>query len=279
MREIRRRTLADILRIKQVRKYIKEAKRVDGRNFLDYREIEIKTGVVKKAYGSAYVKLGDTMAIAGIHFELGAPFPDTPDEGILITEGEVLPTASFYVEPGPPTEEEIELSRVIDRGIRESNMIDLSKLVIIPGERVLKLFIDFNILNDDGNLIDAAALAAVAALLTTKYPNPELLTDVEKSINLKEIETIPLPINDIPITVTTAVLNGKYLVDPSLPEEIAADAILSITHTKNDEICAMQLLDGELDYNQLFDILEIALEKSKELRSMLLKIIKGGDEQ
>ncbi len=274
MREVRRRTLADILRIKQVHKYIKENKRIDGRDFLKFRRIEIKTNVVKKAYGSAYVKIGDTIAIAGIHFDIGTPFSDSPNEGILITEGEVLPTASFYVEPGPPTEEEIELSRVVDRGIRESEMIDLSKLVIIPGEKVLKLFIDFNILNDDGNLIDAAALAAVAALLTTKYPNPEAIIKVEGSIDLKEVERIPLPIKDIPVTVTTAVLNGKYLVDPSLPEEVAADAILTVTHTKNDEICAMQLLDGELDYNQLFDILEIALEKSKEIRGLLLKEIK-----
>ena len=98
-----------------------------------------------------------------------------------------------------------------------------------------------------------------------------------EEIELKNVERIPLPIRDIPITVTTAVLNGKYLIDPSLPEEAAADAILSITHTKNDEICAMQLLSGELDYNQLFDILELSLEKSKEIRNMLLNVIKGGD--
>jgi|Deesub1362B_J571_1020462.scaffolds.fasta_scaffold00004_156 exosome complex component RRP42 len=277
MRDLRKRTLSDILRIKQVSKFIRENKRMDGRKLDEYRDIEIKTGVVKKAYGSAYVSLGDTIVIAGIHFETGTPFSDTPDQGILITEGEFLPTASFYAEPGPPTEEEIELSRVVDRGIRESEMIDLSKLVITPGEKVLKLFIDFNILNDDGNLVDAAMLAAVSALLTTKYPNPEKVAELENDrAELKDVERIPLPIRDIPMTVTIGIINNRYIVDPTLPEEIAADALLSVTHTKNDEICAMQLLRGELDYNQLFEILNIVLEKNKELRELVLSKVGGG---
>jgi exosome complex component RRP42 len=272
MRELRKRTLSDILRIKQVAKFIRENKRMDGRKFDEFRNIEIRTGVVKKAYGSAYVALGDTIVIAGIHFETGTPFADTPDQGILITEGEFLPTASFYAEPGPPTEEEIELSRVVDRGIRESEMIDLTKLVISPGEKVLKLFIDFNILNDDGNLVDAAMLAAVSALLTTEYPDPEKVAELENDRSeLKEVERIPLPVRDIPISVTVGVINNKYIVDPTLPEEISAEALISVTHTKNDEICAIQLLSGELDYNQLFDILNIILEKNRELRELVLR--------
>jgi len=273
MRGFKRGTLIDILRVKEVKKLIHDNRRVGDRDFLDFRDITIKTNVVKKAYGSAYVSIGDTIAIAGVHFDIGTPFADSPDKGILISEGEVLPTASFYVEPGPPTEEEIELSRIIDRGIRGSGMIDLSKMVIVPGEKVLKVFIDFNILNDDGNLVDAASLAAVAALLTSNYPDPDKLLNVESAEELSTVDRIPLPIEDIPITITTAVIDGKYLVDPSLPEEVAADAILSITHTKNDEICAMQLLNGELDYNQLFDILDIALEKSREIRNYVLSHI------
>lgn len=273
IRGLKRGTLIDILRVKEVKKLIRDNRRVGNRGFLDFRDITVKTDVVKKAYGSAYVAIGDTVAIAGIHFDIGTPFVDSPNMGILISEGETLPTASFYVEPGPPTEEEIELSRIVDRGIRGSGMIDLSKMVIVPGEKVLKIFIDFNILSDDGNLVDAASLAAVAALLTTKYPDPDKLLNVNSAEDLYNIERVPLPIKDIPITVTTAVINDKYLVDPNLPEEVAADAMLSITHTKNDEICAMQLLNGELDYNQLFEILEITLEKSKELREFLLSQI------
>lgn len=276
MRNLKRGTLTDLLRIKEVKRMIRENKRIGDRSYLEYRNITIKTGVVKKAYGSAYVSLGDTIVIAGVHFDVGIPFSDTPNEGILITEGELLPTASFYAEPGPPTEEEIELSRVVDRGIRESGMLDLSKLVIVPGEKVLKLFIDFNILNDDGNLVDAASLAAVAALLTTKYPDPDKILSMGELEPLWDLDRIPLPINDIPITVTTAVIDNKYLVDPNLPEEVAADALLSITHTKKEEICSMQLLDGELDYNQLFEILDIALNKSKELRDFLLANIDEG---
>jgi exosome complex component RRP42 len=157
----------------------------------------------------------------------------------------------------------------VDRGIRRSEMVDMSKLVITPGEKVLKMFVDFNILNDDGNLIDAASLAVTAALLTTKYPDPKAIAE-NPDVDIKEVERIPLPIQDVPVTVTTAVVDGKYLVDPCLPEESAAEALLSITHTRKDEICSMQLLSGELDYNQLFDILNISLDKSREIRELLL---------
>jgi len=41
--------------------------------------------------------------------------------------------SSPYAEPGPPSEEAIELARVVDRGIRESEMVDLGKLPSYPG--------------------------------------------------------------------------------------------------------------------------------------------------
>lgn len=70
-------------------------------------------------------------------------------------------------EAGPPNEQSIEIARVVDRGgIRESRMVDLEKLVIEPGKKVWIIFIDINVLDYDGNLIDASSLGAVAALRT-----------------------------------------------------------------------------------------------------------------
>ena len=72
----------------------------------------------------------------------------------------------------PPTPESIEFARVVDRGIRAGNCVDLESLVI-DEETVWTIFVDLYVLNYAGNLFDAGTLAAMAALLTTKVPKYE----------------------------------------------------------------------------------------------------------
>ena len=84
-------------------------KREDGRALDEYRDISIETNVISKAEGSARVKLGGTQVIVGIKPQLGSPFPDTPDLGVLMTNCEMLPMADPTFEPGPPSDDSIEL--------------------------------------------------------------------------------------------------------------------------------------------------------------------------
>jgi len=102
---LKKNTLHEMLMANNVLKLAKENRRIDDRGFLEYRPIIIEPDIIKKPDASARVLLGDTFIIVGINFEIGTPFSDTPDKGILITEGEVLPTASFGAEAGPPKEE------------------------------------------------------------------------------------------------------------------------------------------------------------------------------
>ncbi len=148
----------------RVRRLAMRGFRVYRRKPLEYRPIRIETDVGSHADGSAYVELGRTKVVAGVKFEVGQPYPDTPDKGALITDAELLPLASPTFEPGPPDENAIELARVVDRSIRESNAIDLSSLVIREGELVYLVFVDLRVLDADGNLFDASSLAAVSAL-------------------------------------------------------------------------------------------------------------------
>src|ERR671930_2658000 len=149
---------------------LSRGKRLDGRGFDDQRPILIETDVIKKANGSARVKLGDSEVIAGVKVETGEPFEGLENKGALIVSAEVLPTASPYIEPGPPDEETVELARVVDRGIRESEMLDLDKLVLVPGKTVYTVFVDCSIINADGNLFDATSYAVVSALASSKMP-------------------------------------------------------------------------------------------------------------
>ncbi|MFW9929929.1 MAG: hypothetical protein ACFFD1_11100, partial [Candidatus Thorarchaeota archaeon] len=116
--------VASIIESKHTEMLLGKSQRLDKRDLLDYRNIKIQTNILKKAEGSAKVKLGKTLIYAGVKAELGTPFSDTPNEGVLIVNIELSPIASPYFESGPPTKESIELARVVDRTIRESKVID-----------------------------------------------------------------------------------------------------------------------------------------------------------
>src|SRR3989442_13273839 len=115
---------------------VTKGKRIDERGLESYRPIQIQVGLIKKANGSAQVYLGKSKVLCGIKIETGEPFPDTPDEGVLTVNAELAPIASQSFEMGPPSEAAIELSRVVDRGIRESKAVDLKSLVLQKGKKV-----------------------------------------------------------------------------------------------------------------------------------------------
>lgn len=267
-------TLAEIVNIEQAKNLLRKNLRKGDRDLLSYRDIIIETGTVEKAFGSATVRLGDTVVVAGVNFELGTPFLDTPNKAILLVEGEILPTASFEAEAGPPDEHEIEISRVVDRGLRESGMINFEKYVIVPGETVLKMFVDFNIINDDGNIIDAANIAAVSALATAEVPDIEYIKDHLEEVNNINIKGIPrkkFEIEELPIATTVGFFEDKMIVDPDAAEEEIADTLITFTHISTGEICSVQLLKGGLSYDEVFKALDIAYQKNLELREILKK--------
>src|SRR5215218_7017379 len=169
---------------------ITNGKRLDGRNLEDTRDLQIEVDIIKKADGSAKVKLGNSEVITGIKVETGEPFEGLENKGALIISAEVLPTASPSIEPGPPDEETIELARVVDRGIRESEMLDLEKLVLVPGKIVYTVFVDCSVLNTDGNLLDATSYAVVSALLSCKLPVFEIQDG--KVVDTGKIQDPPL---------------------------------------------------------------------------------------
>lgn len=251
---------------KQIAQLISKGKRLDGRDLYEYRDIKIEQGIIEKAEGSAKVLLGKTEVMVGVKIEVGQPFLDTPNDGVLTVNAELVPLASPTFEPGPPDENSIELARVVDRGIRESKAVDLPKLCIEPGKKVFVLFVDIYVLNHDGNLIDASALAALAALKNTKIFNYEVQ---DGEIKIKPGYT-PLQLQAHPIAITFAKINDKLVVDPWLEEEQVMDARLTITTDDQGRICAVQKGgSGFFTTKQIMEAAQIAVEKAKEIRKKL----------
>ncbi len=251
---------------KQIAQLIASEKRGDGRGMKDYREMKIEQGLIEKAEGSARVLLGKTEVVVGVKVETGEPFPDTPNDGVMTVNAELTPIASPDFEAGPPDEDSIELARIVDRGIRESKAINTEKLVIEAGKKVFVVFIDLWVLNHDGNLIDASALAAMSALVNTKMANYEI-KDGELKIKPGYEQ---LPIRKHPITITTAKIGDKLLVDPNAEEEQVMDARISFAIDDDGNICAIQKGgSGYFEPQQIIEAAKIAKEKAKELRKKL----------
>ncbi|MGE5556620.1 MAG: exosome complex protein Rrp42 [Methanocella sp.] len=259
-------SLVTKVKVKQIEALLEKGTRMDGRGLLDTREIKIEQGLIEKAEGSARVLLGKTEVLVGVKVETGEPFPDTPKEGVMTVNAELVPLASPHFEPGPPDENSIELARVVDRGIRESHAVDTEKLCIEEGKKVFVVFVDVYVLNHDGNLIDASAIAAMAALMNTKMPNYEIK---DGELKIKQGYT-PLPMKSHPVTVTIGKINGKLVVDPALEEESVMDSRITFASNEDGNICAIQKgLSGFFSPQQILDASKIALDKAVELRKKL----------
>ncbi|MHB8584936.1 MAG: exosome complex protein Rrp42 [Thermoplasmatota archaeon] len=245
-----------------IHQLVRDGKRFDGRGFDDYRPVRIQTGLIQQAEGSARVHLGSTDVVAGVKLAIGVPYPDSPDVGTLTTSAELVPMASPTFETGPPRPESIELARVVDRGIRESKMIDFKQLCITPTEKVWVCYLDMHVVDYDGNLFDACSLAGVSALMTAKVPYSKQHLGEDK----------PMPIKTIPIMTTAMKIGSGIVFDPSLIEDQVGGPRLSVSTDEDGQIRAMQKgLNGSLTKSDVLEIVRRGRTLAASLRETVYK--------
>lgn len=268
---IKKNYVVEAIRKAQMAQLLAEGKRMDERAMDQPRKLTIETGLIQKANGSAKVTLGNTQVIAGVKIATGTPFPDTPDKGLLVVNAEILPLSSPYAEAGPPSEDAIELARVVDRGIRESEMVDLTKLCLIPGKSVVTIFVDCNVMNVDGNLFDATSYAVVSALRTSKMK--KYVVKDEKAEATEEM--IPVPVERTPVSVTMARIGEKMVVDPNTEEEASMDMRITITTDDDGNICASQKGEAStISPSQVLEAADMSIRVGKEVRSQIIEASK-----
>ena len=263
--------VVETIRRAQMVELLANGKRMDERALDQPRPLKIETGLIQKANGSARVTLGNTQVIAGVKIATGVPFPDTPDKGLLVVNAEILPMASPYAEPGPPSEEAIELARVVDRGIRESEMVDLTRLCLVPGKSVVTVFVDCNVMNVDGNLFDATSYAVVAALRTSKMKKYVVKDEKAEATE----DWVPLPVERTPISVTLARIGDRLVVDPNAEEEASMDMRITITTDDDGNICASQKGEAStISPTQVLDAADTSIRVGKMLREQMAEATK-----
>ena len=245
--------------------------RLDGRRVSDWRDVVVFLNRSEKSSRSE-VSLGDTRCVCSVRGDIVAPYPDRPSEGILQFNAAMSPAAEAV---GYTSHE---VTRLLERSIRESDAIDTESLCIVSGERVWLITCDVCVLDCDGNVTDGCMLAALAALRAFRRPEvsialaPEVTTAgsgsgggsgaVKVTLHSSdEREPLPLALHHTPLAVTFGVLAAndstaaspggfsggagastcKLVADCTASEEAALNGSLVCCVNGHEELCAVHL--------------------------------------
>ncbi|XP_043917467.1 exosome complex component RRP45 [Protopterus annectens] len=254
---------------------IAEKKRLDGRQTYDYRNIKISFGT---DYGCCIVEVGQTRVLGQVSCELALPKMNRPTEGVVHFNLELSPMASPVFEAGRNSELCVKLNQLLERCFRNSKCIDTESLCVVSGEKVWHIRVDIHLLNHDGDIIDAASIAAIAALSHFRRPDASVQGDEVTVYSLEERDPIPLCIHHMPICVSFAFFQqGKYLlVDPTEREERVKDGLLVVAMNKHREICIIQSSGGIMLFkDQVLKCCRIASVKVAEITELIQKALEN----
>lgn len=151
---------------------IKGGKRLDGRKLEEWRDIEIKTGVIPNADGSCQVNFGKTKVIASVYGprELHPKHMVMSDKALVRARYDML---SFSVEdrkrPGPGRRE-IEISKVTAEALRDVVLVEKFPRAVID------VFV--TVIQADASTRITGLNAASVALADAGIPMKGLVTGV-----------------------------------------------------------------------------------------------------
>lgn len=158
-------------------------------------------------FGSVFVSLGETKVVAQVTCTVVEPKAIRPNEGLLFINVELGPMASVNYESKRVSDDSIQLNRILERAFKDSRCVDLESLCILAEERVWNIRVDINVLNHDGNVIDCASVACLAALAHFKRPDVTLSGTNVLVHTFSEKDPIPLVLHHHPVCVSFALFN------------------------------------------------------------------------
>lgn len=215
-------------------------KRLDGRKADETRPIEAKVGVIKNADGSAYFKIGNTVAYAAVYGprEMFPRFMNDPQGGVLRCYYSMMPFSGHgnRVRPGPNRRAK-EIAMVTEKALKE--VLDLKDYP----NAVIDVFIELP-QTDAGTRcagITAAAMALADAGLTMK---------------------------DMVSSVAVGVVDGSVVADLNYDEEAYPEghvADIPVAMQPNSEKITLLQMDGLVKREQLKEALELAKKVCKDL--------------
>ncbi|KAA8526613.1 hypothetical protein F0562_008184 [Nyssa sinensis] len=253
--------------------------RSDGRKRLTYRPINVETGVIPQANGSARVKMGATDVIASVKAELGRPSLSQPDKGKVAIYVDCSPTAAPMFEGRGGEVLSTELSAALQRCLLGGKSgagagIDLSSLSVVEGKVCWDLYIDGLVVSSDGNLLDALGAAIKAALSNTGIPKVNVAANVSSNeqpeVEISDEEFLQFDTSGVPVIVTLTKVGRHYIVDATSEEESQMSSAVSVSINRQGRICGLTKRGGAgLDPSVILDMISVAKYASERLINKL----------
>ena len=236
-------TLRVVDPLEYYKSHVSRGVRPDGRALLRGRKPHISLSPITSADGSALLRLGKTTVIAGVQCEPTAPAPDESESsrGRIVVSVELpavcSPVASAGASGGGGAAGRLEREKAVLVELLQrtasGGLVDLETLCAVDGHAVWSCYCDVVVLEDDGNLADAALLAMMAALSCVRLPRCALdegaLTVVEESAMAISLAAPLYP-------CTFGLLAGEIILDPCAEEEALLSTSLTLMLDSDGEM-------------------------------------------
>lgn len=224
-------------------------KREDGRDFKETREITAKAGVIKNADGSAYFKIGNTVAYAAVYGprNLFPRFKQDPKKGLLRCNYNMMPFSGMgeRVRPGSNRRAK-EISMVTEKALTP-----VINLEAFPNS-VVDVFIELP--ETDAGSRCAGICAASIAL-------------ADAGIKMK----------DLVAAVSVGKVDDKLVVDLNYKEEDypAEVADIPVAWIPSTEEVSLLQMDGSIEKDQLIEAISNGKEAYQRIINAQREALKG----
>lgn len=168
-----------------------------------------------------------------------------------------------------------ELQRVLERSLKDNNTVDVESLCIIPGEKVFSVHCYVNIIDNNGNIFDAAVLAATSSLCYFRRPDYSINGTQVRIYAPNEQEPVPLCLHYQPISISFCLLDSELtLLDPNEREEAVKEGMISLVLNAFGELCGVHFLGGiPVSESLLLRCGQIASAKANDISAILKKAL------
>jgi ribonuclease PH len=235
--------------------------RTDNRRADQMRPVEIETGYLKTAEGSALITVGNTRVLCAASIEDSVPqFLRGTGKGWVTAEYAMLPRATQKRTPrevskGKPSGRTHEIQRLIGRSLRGA--VDLDLL----GER--SILVDCDVIQADGGTRTASITGAYVALATA-------IGQLMKFGALKKS-----PLIDLVAATSAGIVGGEPMVDLDYEEDSQADVDMNLVMTGSGKFVEVQATAEHhpFDDTQLGRLIELARHGIRELMEIQKQVI------
>jgi len=208
--------------------------RNDGRGCFDYRRIAFELGQIPSSTGSCRLRAGETDLLVSVKCDISAPSRLRPDAGSFHINVDCAASVSVAADAANADESSRQLAVILESLCASDDIVDRQALCILPGTFAWEVHVDVLVLTSGGNLLDSVSLALCAALSQTVLPKVDVVEAVEEGEAARlQVDPRPevgskFPMRRLPLCVTVAQIQQRFLFDITSDEEQCADAIVCV---------------------------------------------------